>query len=225
MSEPASHRHRARRGRHPASPPSQSPDTAARGSADPTGVTPTPPVAWPAPDPSGDSVPGDPLVPINVWHLPQPPSGSAVSAAIIRRLIINYTRPGAQVIDLTTRPLPPPTHRPAAVINSEWPRRDTSPTLDPGDRLAACAERLDLNGCLAVVVPARTTPAVLGPLVAAGHAAGLRYLQHIVITHHLPRLTGPPVDTHPGTGPLTPSPHPRVHSDLLIFRRTETTHA
>jgi hypothetical protein len=170
------------------------------------------------PDPGIDTVPGDPPVPINVWHLPPSVDGT-VPAALVRRLVITYTRPGATIIDLTTSPLPSPDPFPAALIITQWPATGLN-VEEPEELFDSCAQLLAVHGHLAVVVP--TTWTVLGPLVAAARASGLTYLQHIVITHQLPRHV-------PGTAtrplPADRPQHPRIHSDLLLFRRTGAAHA
>lgn len=198
--------------------------------------------ARPAPTPDGDVVPGDPLVPISVWHLPRPArtvrDASVISAAVTRRLIANYTHPGATVLDLTTSvPATAPCDTPAELVITQWPpvpgtttvtpataentNRDTGGAgevaPDPSGHLAACAARLTAPGYLAVAVAEPGIHDLLGVLVTAGHAAGLTYLQHIVVVHHLPAPPGPA----PGHAAVRRLPggarHLRVHTDLLLF--------
>jgi hypothetical protein len=185
----------------------------------PTGVQPTEPAeAGPL---EGDVVPGDPPVPITVWHLPRPPAGMVASGALVRRLVVNYTSPGATVVDLTTMPR----HRfteSVDLIISGWP---TTPASSPDQHLADCAAWLTDGGCVAVVLAVTETPDHLGLLVVAARAAGLTYLQHVVAAHHLGHHLG-----HRGVEPSPDildgeprrrdrSRHLRVHTDLLIFRR------
>lgn len=180
------------------------------------------------PDPLGDVVPGDPPVPITVWHLPRPPKGTPVSPAMVRRLVVNYTRPGAAVLDLTANgQLAPTGPRSVGLVIIGWPVGRHTAT----EHLAACATVLQPGGCLAVVLTTTCTPDHLGPLVAAGRAAGLTYLQHIVVAHQLtPRPTTPAAeqpqdrsgDGQTGEG----TPHLRVHTDVLIMRAaTGAAHA
>ena len=178
-----------------------------------------------APDPIGDVVPGDPPVPITVWHLPRPTAGTPVSAAMARRLIGNYTSPGAHVIDLTAGGhLTGADSRPAALVITGWPAGPVS----AAGHLNACADALQPGGCLAVVITATDTPDQLGPLVVAARAAGLTYLQHIVVAHHFTARAATNPDSCDGarlrdgvTG--RSGPHLRVHTDLLIMRLRENT--
>jgi hypothetical protein len=159
-----------------------------------------------------------------------------VSVGLARRLIANYTRPGGLVIDLTTGTHPTQTNpepEPAALIITGWPAGPATPT----GHLAGCAAALGQGGCVAVVLDTTQTPDLLGTLVTAARAAGLTYLQHIVIAHQLTPKP-PTTHTHTGTGSSPGSGrrsgtrsgpasgpgsgrvgvHLRVHSDLLIFR-------
>jgi hypothetical protein len=181
---------------------------------------PTPPTANPVPGPIGDVVPGDPPVPITVWHIPRPPAGTTVSAPMARRLIGNYTRPGAHIIDLTAGgQLTTADAEPAALVITGWPAGQVTAT----GHLHACALALQPGGCLAVVIAATDTPDQLGPLVAAARAAGLTYLQHIVVAHHLTARAATNPDDRDRTRPRAGvaglgGPHLRVHTDLLIMR-------
>jgi hypothetical protein len=185
-----------------------------------------PSLSDPLPDPIGDVVPGDPAVPITVWHLPRPAAGTLVSAAVLRRLIVNYTRPGAHTIDLTAGGQLTAGDRPcAALVITGWP----SGHLTATEHLTACARALHPGGFLAVVITATETPDQLGVLVAAARAVGLNYLQHIVIAHHLTPFPPAAPTTRQGRHRLpTPAservdpparggPHLRVHTDLLIL--------
>jgi hypothetical protein len=180
----------------------------------------TPPTADPVPGPIGDVVPGDPPVPITVWHIPRPPAGTTVSAPMARRLIGNYTRPGARVIDLTAGGrLTTADGEPAALVITGWPAGPFTAT----GHLSACALAAQPGGCIAVVITATETPDQLGPLVGAARAAGLTYLQHIVVAHHLTaRAAANPDDgdrARPSAGVEgRGGPHLRVHTDLLIMR-------
>jgi hypothetical protein len=134
----------------------------------------------PVPDPIGDVVPGDPPVPITVWHLPRPRPGTLVSVGLARRLIANYTRPGGRVVDLSTGARLDQSGRdPAALVVTGWPAGRATPT----EHLAACAAGLDEGGCVAVVLAVTQTPDLLGTLVTAARATGLTYLQHVVVAH------------------------------------------
>ncbi len=156
-------------------------------------------------------VPGDPPVPITVWHIPRPPAGTLVSAALVRRLIVNYTRPGAHVVDLTAGGhLARVDRQPAALVITAWPAGQVTATA----HLTGCALALRPGGFVAVVITATDTPDQLGDLVGAARTAGLTYLQHIVVAHQL----------HPHAGTRRPTPgrdasgrHLRVHTDLLIL--------
>jgi hypothetical protein len=181
-----------------------------------------------APDPEGDVVPGNPPVPITVWYLPKPRRGTGVRAGLVRRLVANYTHPGSVVINLIaghrlgTRNRPP-----AALIITSWPQTRTGPDNRPDEHIAACVEHLDEGGCLAVVVTNHDIPDALGALVGAARSTGLRYLQHVVVAHHLT-----PRRNHEPSSPVSPArkaPVPasapaaaqgrqlRVHTDLLLF--------
>jgi hypothetical protein len=182
-------------------------------SADPPASASTP---LPAPDPVGDVVPGDPPVPITVWHLPKPRQDTGIPAGMIRRLVLNYTHPGAPVINLSAgQHLDHPGQHQAALIITGWPQH----RVDADTYLSTCATHLDAGGCLAVVINTNEIPDQLGILVGAARAAGLTYLQHVVVAH---RLTG---RTHqgprrPGRGKL----HLRVHTDVLLFRQPTGAH-
>jgi hypothetical protein len=172
------------------------------------------------PDPVGEVGPGDPPVPITVWHIPRPPTGTPVSAPMARRLIGNYTRPGARVVDLTAGGrLSTADGEPAALVITGWPAGQVTAT----GHLRACTLALQPGGCLAVVITAADTPDQLGPLVVAARAAGLTYLQHVVVAHHLTaRAAANPDDgdrARPRAGVAgRGGPHLRVHTDLLIMR-------
>jgi hypothetical protein len=194
---------------------------------------PAPPPA-PAPDPTGDVVPGDPPVPITVWHIPRPPAGTLTSAALVRRLIVNYTRPGARVVDLTgCGQLTAADSQPAAMVITAWPAGRVTATA----YLTSCARALRPGGFVAVVITATDTPDQLGDVVTAARAAGLVYLQHIVVAHQFTPHTGP---SHTGSNP-EPEPHGdthrpaagldhhgrhlRVHTDLLVLMLPGDAHA
>jgi hypothetical protein len=172
-------------------------------------------------------VPGNPPVPITVWYLPKPRRGTVVRASLVRRLVANYTHPGTGVINLIgghrlgTRNRPP-----AALIITSWPQTHTDPNR-PDEHIAACVEHLDQGGCLAVVVTNHDIPDALGVLVGAARGTGLRYLQHVVVAHHLR-----PHRNHQPASPLSPAgratepvgalttaqpAHLRVHTDVLLF--------
>lgn len=182
----------------------------------------------PAPDPEGDVVPGNPPVPISVWHLPRPPGTPLVSADLTRRLIANYTRPGATVLDLTSSvPAHVPADAKAELVITQWPPPDAAvastddATPDPCGHLAACAARLTVHGCVAVVVADPDIHDLLAVLVTAAHDTGLTYLQHIVVVHQL----DPPAGDLPRRVDVARLPsgrrHLRVHTDLIILRRPD----
>ena len=182
-------------------------------------------------EPDGDVVPGDPPVPITVWHLPRPVPGSTVPAAVVRRLIVNYTAPDATIVDLTTLPPTTPTSsragshagsrtlphlgRPVDLIVSSWP---VDPPTGADEYLAGCAAHLAGGGCLALVLAVSDTPDHLGDLVAAGRSAGLTYLQHVVVAHHLGASTSP-TDRSDVEVARRRARHLRVHTDVLLFRQ------
>ena len=174
----------------------------------------------PLPDPIGDVVPGDPPVPITVWHLPRPRCGQLASADMVRWLVGNHTRPGDLVVDLTVAGKLPPADHPVALVITGWPEQ---PDAVPA-HVAGCAGGLQPGGCVAVVLPTTRTPEQLGQVVAAGRAAGLTYLQHIVVAHQLTPYT-PTADgrrrAHPGVE--RGGPRPRVHTDVLILRAPVTS--
>jgi hypothetical protein len=187
--------------------------------ADPTPTGPPP--GGPLPDPAGDVVPGDPPVPITVWHLPRPRPGQLASADMLRRLVGNYTRPGGLAVDLTAAAtLPAPGHPVALVITGCPDTPDAVPA-----HLVRCAASLHPGGCVAVVLPATRTPDQLGRVVVAGRAGGLTYLQHIVVAHQLtPHATS--ADGRPWAHPRLAAwgrPRLRVHTDLIILRLPETS--
>lgn len=185
-------------------------------------------IRMPAPDAVGDVVPGEPPVPITVWHVPAPRAGETMSIALAERLVANFTRGSRLVVDLTSgeqvaraaraarrrhaRHTPEDLaadHRRAALVVSGWPLGRT----EPGPLLADCAARLMVGGCVAVVLRAAGLT-VNQTLIAAARAAGLTYLQHVVAAHDLTGRRGRLRDD--GT-------HFRVHSDVLIFASPQET--
>jgi hypothetical protein len=182
------------------------------------------PQPLPAPVPEGDVVPGEPPVPITVWHIPRAPGDPAVPAALGRRLVANYTRPGRATVDLTsTAPAPRTTRRPSELVITQWPP-PAHPQPDPSAHLASCAVHLGPGGCLAVVVHEPPTYDILGVLVGAGRAAGLTYLQHIVVVHHLHTPSDDEAAQPTDAARLKPGQvHVRVHTDVLVFRRPGLT--
>lgn len=122
------------------------------------------PTRTPAPPAVGDVVPGEPPVPITVWHVSDARPGETVSVALAARLVLNFTHGGGLVLDLTDgeqvqrattaarrryerrRPadLASGEGR-AALIVSGWPLDNTT----GGPYLADCAARLLVGGCVA----------------------------------------------------------------------------
>jgi hypothetical protein len=182
----------------------------------------TEPIRAPAPEAVGDIIPGEPPVPITVWHAPAPQPGDTMSVTLADRLVRNFTRRRWLVLDLTrgeqlaravraaqrhhARHTPQNvtagTRRPALIVTG-WPLGDTEPV----PFLADCAQRVMAGGCVAVVLQAAELT-VNQMLIAAARAAGLTYLQHIVAAHD---LTAP-------RGQLAGGTHLSVHSDVLVFR-------
>ena len=183
--------------------------------------------ARPAPDPIGDVVPGQPLVPITVWQVPAPPSTATVSLPLAQRLVANYTHRHDLVLDLTTGPqlaraamsAHRRTHRhhpqdlgrgreSAALAVASWPVDEQPPRW-----LSTCADRLARGGCL-VLVLATGEVSIHPRLVTAARTAGLTYLQHIIAAHRL--RTG-------GTRLTIDGRHLRVHSDIVVLARPRNT--
>ena len=169
-----------------------------------------------APVPVGDVVPGDPPVPVTVWPVPPPRAGETMSSPLGYRLVQNLTYPGDLVVDLTIGPQLAraviASHRrsqlprgrlagrePAALIVAGWP----SMRLHLGEVAQRSIRRLRPGGCLAVV-HRHHDPSIQPQIIAAGRAAGLAYLQHIVAS------------TEPagGTEPLP------IHSDVILLIRS-----
>lgn len=183
-------------------------------------------VRIPAPDAVGDVVPGDPPVPITVWHVPAPHAGDTMSITLADRLVRNFTREHRLILDLTsgeqvaraarTARRRHARHTPhdlatdiprAALVVAGWPlgRTEAVPFL------ADCAARVMVGGCVAVVLRAAELT-VNQVLISAAHGAGLTYLQHIVAAHDLTEPRGQLGDG--GT-------HLSVHSDVLVFNRSQ----
>jgi hypothetical protein len=133
------------------------------------------------------------------------------------RLVHDLTYDGELVVDLTVGPQLAravmaagrrfqqprgrlPGREPAAMVVAGRPSTD----LDLTQLTAGAASRLRPGGSLAVVHPHNQT--VLAETVAAGRAAGLTYLQHIVAS----------------TQPAGASNRPPIHSDVIILRRPDT---
>lgn len=169
-----------------------------------------------APVPVGDVVPGDPPVPITVWPVPPPRAGETMSNQLAYRLVQNLTHPGDLVVDLTIGPqlaraviasrrrsqLPRGRlagSEPAALIVAGWP----SMRLHLSELAERCFDRLRPGGCLAVV-HRHGDPTLQPHIIAAGRAAGLSYLQHIVAS------------TEPAGG-ADPLP---LHSDVILLTRS-----
>lgn len=180
----------------------------------------------PAPEPIGDVVPSQPLVPITVWQVPAPPPGATLSLPLAQRLVANYTHRHDLVLDLTTGPQ---LARAAMSTHRRTDRRDPD-DLDTGNEgrelaalavaacpadeqpptwLSVCAGRLAPGGCL-VLVLATGEVSIHPRLVTAARTAGLSYLQHIIAAHQL--RTG-------GTRLTMDGRHLRVHSDIVVLAR------
>jgi hypothetical protein len=186
----------------------------------------TEPIHVPAPPAVGDIVPGEPPVPITVWHVAAAHAGETMSILLAERLVMNFTHGRRLVLDLTdgeqltraaraarrrcARHTPGDLGRGdgrAALIVCGWPDADA----DAETLLAGCAARLMVGGCVAVVLGAGDLT-VNQLLIAAARTAGLTYLQHIVAAHELTEQRGQLADN--GT-------HLRVHSDVLVFSRSQ----
>ncbi|MCP2323406.1 hypothetical protein HDA40_001913 [Hamadaea flava] len=175
-----------------------------------------------APIPTGDVIPGDPPVPITVWHEAREPSGELVSFSLAHRLIINMTHRGQLIIDMTEgtqlaravlmtgrhSTLHAPTAlstgaEHAALIVTGWPVTD----VDARDFFDVADDRLLPGGCVVVVLP-HADPAGYAEIVRAAHDVGLRYLQHIVVAHQLDSA---------GQSLQDDGRHLRIHTDLLLL--------
>jgi hypothetical protein len=168
------------------------------------------------PLPVGDVVPGDPPVPITVWHLPKPRRDTAIPSGVIRRLVLNYTHSGAPVINLSAgQHLDQTGQQRVALIITGWPQ----PHVTAVTHLSACAIHLQAGGCLAVVITTSQIPDQLGILVGAARIAGLTYLQHVVVAHRLTPRSHQDPRRRPGRG----EPHIQVHTDVLLFRQPTGT--
>ena len=123
----------------------------------------------PAPIPVGDTVSGDPPVPITVWPVPAPHDGETMSNAMGVRLVHNLTHPRDLIVDLTTGPqlaraiivAGRRSHlqdtRPfgwgwqeAALIVTGWPAGESATV---GEFLGRCRASLVPGGCVAVMLP------------------------------------------------------------------------
>jgi len=172
-----------------------------------------------APDPIGEIIPGTPPVPLTVWHVPAPARGQTLSLPMAQRLVAGFTHRHELVHDLTTGPAlaraassarrrytaTPLDHagQPATLLVTPWP----NPPGEPVEFLAACAGRLRPGGQLALVI-ATGQVTIHQQLIAAGHAAGMAYLQHYIAAHRL-CPTGTRLSIH--------GQHLRVHTDLVIL--------
>jgi hypothetical protein len=205
-----------------------------------------------ADSPDVDLVPGDPPVPITVWRTPAG-DGTGLSPRLAARLLAAYTRAGDVVFDATTDQVfaravdtaarryathpTQPTHDAdrdglAALVLAGWPLPGS---IDPVIVLGGLGRRLSHRGVLAVVITdpyADGVPVEVGPPVSAARAARLSYLQHIVAVHA--RVDGDHVtvpNPAPGAGGgevaarIGDGAHLRVHTDLLIFTRSQARHA
>ncbi len=184
----------------------------------------------PAPEAVGDIVPGQPPVPITVWHVPAARPGETMSLRLAERLVMNFTHGRRLVLDLTVghqltqatvtarrrhlrlepAELAGGTGR-AALIVSGWPLAGALDDAPAGPFLGDCAARLMAGGCVAVVLGCADLT-VYQTLIAAARNAGLTYLQHIVAAHDLSGRRGRLGDG--GT-------HLRVHTDVLVFAQPQ----
>ena len=182
----------------------------------------TEPIRNPAPDAVGDIVPGEPPVPITVWHVPAARADETMSMTFAERLVANFTHGRRLILDLTDgEQVSRAAHsarrsyarhtaddlrtdpRRAELIVAGWPLG----SVDADPFFVDCAARLMVGGCVAVVLGA-VDLTVNQLLIAAARAAGLTYLQHIVAAHDLTERRGQ----------LTAGGvHLSVHSDVLIF--------
>ncbi|MEU4693740.1 hypothetical protein [Actinoplanes sp. NPDC023714] len=173
----------------------------------------------PAPIPVGETVSGDPPVPITVWPVPAPPPDATMSTAMGVRLVHNLTHPTDLVIDLAAGPhlaraiiaAQRRSHlqdlrktgwgaEPATLIVTGWPADETATPVEFFER---CRAGLLPGGCVAVLLPHDAVAPV--EVVIAAKTAGLGYLQHIVAAHRLPRM-GQRAELD-------------IHTDVLILTR------
>ncbi len=171
-----------------------------------------------APVPVGDTVSGDPPVPITVWPVPAPTVGDTMSNAMGVRLVHNFTHPADLIVDLTAGPhlvraiiaarrrshLQDP--RPfgwgwqqAALIVSGWPADD------PDQFFSRCRTSLLPGGCVAVLLPHGDVVPPVDVIIAAKKAR-LAYLQHIVAADRTP-VRGQQISLD-------------IHTDVLILTRS-----
>jgi hypothetical protein len=172
-------------------------------------------------------VPGEPPVPITVWHVDRARASETMSRTLAERLVANFTHGRGLILDLTTgdqitraartarRRYARHTAddlatdpRRAELIVAGWPLGST--TAD--SLFVDCAARLMAGGCVAVVLGA-VELTVNQLLIAAARAAGLTYLQHIVAAHDLTERRGQ----------LAEGTHLPVHNDVLIFTSSRTS--
>jgi len=168
-----------------------------------------------------------------------PSVAAAAAAAAASRRVLALTAGPALLLQRPGVPaaLPPPADPAAgtaALAIAGWrgpgccgQEPDAEPVEDRGPVFAACERVLRPGGVLAVI----TSPAApggplvgtfgsagaAGSVVAAARAAGLVYVQHIVLARAAidgDRLT----PAAPGTGPATPGGSP-VHDDLFVFTK------
>jgi hypothetical protein len=180
-----------------------------------------------APDPYGEIVPGTPPVPLTVWHVPAPARSRTLSLPLAQRLVAGFTHRHDLVLDLTTGPALPRAamsarrrlrrhtaarlqhgEESAALLVAPWP-----PGVDPAQFLTGCAGQLRPGGHAALII-ATGQVTIHQRLIAAGHTAGLAYLQHYIAAHEL-RATG--------TRLTIRGQHLRVHTDVVILSRPATT--
>jgi hypothetical protein len=175
-----------------------------------------------APVPVGDTVPGDPPVPITFWPVPAPVRGETMSNAMGVRLVHNLTHPADLIIDLTRGPqlaraiiaARRRSHlqdtrqyawdwQEAPLIVTGWPADEVT---TPGEFLGRCRTSLVPGGCVAVLLPHGDDVVLPVDVIVAAKKAGLAYLQHIVAA-----------DRQPLRGRQT---HLDIHTDVLILTRS-----
>ncbi|WP_328468829.1 hypothetical protein OHA21_00150 [Actinoplanes sp. NBC_00393] len=155
----------------------------------------------PAPIPIGDTVSGNPPVPVTVWPVPAPQPGETMSNPMGVRIIHNLSHPFDPVIDLASGPqlaraiikarrrsLQEPRsagwgREKATLIVTGWPPADPAA---PVDFFSRCRTSLVPGGCVAVLLP-HDDVILPADVIVAAKKAGLAYLQHIVAAHRSPR--------------------------------------
>jgi hypothetical protein len=176
--------------------------------------------------PGVDTVAGDPAVPLSVWR-----GGGICTCRLARQILDSFTRPGHAVVDfrgdrclrvvagelritVTTGTFPALVRAataPAWLAIVGWPR--LRPRVQLVELLRAVRRRLAPGGhavvTLPILGPGMLDAHVTGPLITAARAAGLGYLQDLV-------LLDPPGPGRPGDHPA-PRPWRPAHRRLPVL--------